>query len=51
MRMADSLNELNSPSDPTGDFLVSVVWRISGKKREANQRNGKQGAHEYGANR
>src|ERR1700681_2532242 len=31
VRMAGSLNELNSLSDPTGDFLVSVVWRISGK--------------------
>src|ERR1700676_1405181 len=31
VRMAGSLNELNSLTDPTGDFLVSVVWRISGK--------------------
>ena len=32
LKMAGSLKELNSLSDPTGEFLVSVVGRISGKR-------------------
>src|ERR1700676_1184588 len=29
--MAGSVNDVNSLSEPTGDFLVSVVCRMSGK--------------------